>query len=141
MPKYLGIDFGKKRTGIAETDDIPLIASALETVETKELIPWLTAYLDTHDVAGLVVGQPIQYDGSTAPVEEDILKFIDEVKKRFPDLEIHRIDESFSSRDAVRSMVTAGVGKKKRRTKGNVDKIAATLILREFLEQIGTRTS
>lgn len=139
MPRFLGIDYGKKRCGIAETDDIPLIAGAVDTVPPGQLMAWLEDYFLRHDVHGIVVGQPMQYDGTPAELEEDIVKFIAEVQKRFPMLEVHRVDESFSSVRAKEAMIHSGTRKKKRRVKGNVDKIAATLILQEFLESRRTR--
>lgn len=139
MPRFLGIDYGKKRCGIAETDDIPLIATSVDTVPPGQLMAWLEDYFSHHDVHGIVVGQPVQYDGTPAELEEDIVKFIAEVQKRFPMLEVHRVDESFSSVRAKEAMIHSGARKKKRRVKGNVDKIAATLILQEFLESRRTR--
>ncbi len=139
MPRFLGVDYGKKRCGIAETDDIPLIAAAVDTIPPSELLTWLEDYFLRHEVRGIVVGQPVQYDGSPADIEEDILKFIANVQKRFPLLEVYRIDESFSSVRAKEAMIHSGARKKKRRVKGNVDKIAATLILQEFLESRRTR--
>jgi putative Holliday junction resolvase len=134
MPRILALDYGAKRTGIAETDDLQIIASALETVETSKLLDFLTNYLNRFEVNDIVIGQAFRMTGELSEIENEILKFIKKIKNKFPSIQIHRQDEAFTSRMAMDSMIMAGTKKKARRQKGNLDKISATLILQNFLE-------
>jgi len=131
----MALDFGTKRTGIAITDDLQIIASGLTTVATKELISFLSSYFEEESVECLVIGQPKQMDNSDSESESHILKFISKLKVEFPDLKIERIDERFTSKLAFQSMIDSGMKKKKRRDKSIIDTISATLILQNYLEQ------
>jgi len=135
MPRILAVDYGTKRCGLAETDDLQIISSALETVPTKELSAFLRRYIANYGIECLVVGQPVRMSGEMSAVEADILTFIEKFRKSFPKIPVHRVNEMFSSKMAVASMIESGAGKKRRREKGNIDKISATLILQQFLEQ------
>lgn len=135
MPRILAVDYGTKRCGIAETDDLQIIASALETVSPSELLPYLRRYTSKYAVDALAVGLPVRMGGELSAVEEDIAKFIEKFEKEFPNIPVHRVNEMYTSRDAAASMIASGAKKKKRRDKGNLDKISATLILQQFLEQ------
>ena len=136
MPEIIAIDFGTKRTGIAATDPLQLVASGLTTLPTQEVVPFLEDYLKTHEVAICVFGQPKRHDGSPAEVEDEIKKFIAYLNKKIPSLAIERYDERFTSKMAVQSMVEGGLKKKQRRNKALVDEISATLILQAYLNTI-----
>ncbi len=134
MGRALAIDYGKKRTGIAVTDPLRIIATPLETVATHELLNFLKAYLLKETVDEFVVGMPktlMNEDSETAPL---VRKFIIELKKVFPDKPVHLADERFTTSMAKRAMIDGGMKKKARQDKWNVDKISATIILQSFLE-------
>ena len=133
MPRLLGIDYGKKRTGIAETDDMQIIASGLTTVETPKLIDFLQAYFNQHEVEKLVIGESLNLEGKHNSIEKDIVLFIKRIHKLFPAIEIVREDERYTSKMAFKSMIQGGLKKKKRRNKAMIDQISAALILQSYL--------
>ena len=136
MGRILAIDYGKKRTGIAVTDPLRIIATPLETVLTSDLIKFLTTYLGRETVDEFVVGMPktlLNEDSEIAPL---VRIFVEELKKTFPEKKIHLADERFTSRMAMQAMIDGGMKKKDRQVKGNVDKISATIILQSFLRTI-----
>lgn len=135
MPRILALDFGGRRTGIASTDPLQIIASPLTTVDTADLDQWLTTYLRTEEVESLVVGQPTRYDGSHPPIEEAILRFIDRFCKAHPTVPVYRVNEMFTSKEAMQALIQSGVPKKKRRDKKILDSTSAALILQEFLNK------
>ncbi|MGB0788060.1 MAG: Holliday junction resolvase RuvX [Marinirhabdus sp.] len=134
MARLLAIDYGTKRTGIAVTDPLQLIASGLTTVGTHDLFRFLNDYFLTETVEKIIVGEPKQKDGTHSAVEVDILGFIKKFKKKFPSMPVERADERFTSKMAFKTMIATGVPKKKRRDKALVDKISATLILQGYLK-------
>jgi len=136
MGKIVAIDYGGKRTGVAETDVLRLIASGLTTVETPKLMEFLEKHFNQEPFSVLVVGQPFQKDGSPSDIEEEILKFIARFKKQFPDIPVERVDESYSSKRAFQSMIDGGLGRKKRRNKALLDEVSATIILQDYLAGI-----
>ncbi len=133
MSRILALDYGGKRTGIASTDPLQIIASPLITVQTEDLMDYLTKYVAQEDVSELVVGQPTRHDGSFSSIEKYILEFIEKFKKKFPAIVVHRINEMYSSKDAMQALIASGVKKKDRRDKKLLDSTAATLLLQEFL--------
>ena len=133
MSRILALDFGGKRTGIATTDSLQMIASPLTTVHTHDLMDFLTNYFMDEDVSTIVIGQPTRHDGSLSPIEKDILFFIEKFKKKHPDIIVLRINEMFSSKDAMKALIDSGVKKKKRKDKKLLDSTAATILLQEFL--------
>lgn len=135
MGQILAIDYGKARCGLAATDDMQIIASGLETVETKFLFDFLKKYLGENNVEGLVVGLPVDLRGNLSEVETDILKFIEIFRKEFTNINVHRLDERFTSKMASFFISQSGKSKKQRQEKGLIDKISATIILQNFLEQ------
>ena len=135
MSKLVALDYGAKRTGIAETDSLQIIASGLTTVETKDLQEFMKTYLEKEDVEVLVIGQAKRMSGELSEIENKIVPFINFIKKRFPALTIAREDEGFTSQIAFQTMIDGGLNKKKRRDKALVDKISATLILQRFMER------
>ncbi len=134
MGKVLALDFGKKRTGIAVTDDLQIIASGLTTVATKELIPFLKNYTKSNDVELFVIGEPKQMNNQPSESEVLILPFIEKLKRNF-NIPIKRIDERFTSKMAMQTMIDSGLSKKKRQNKALLDEISATIILQTYLEQ------
>ncbi len=133
MARIIAIDYGTKRTGIAVTDELQLIASGLTTIATKELMPFLKKYFAEEDVQMMVIGEPKRMSGEPSDVEVDILRFRESVEKTFPTLKIVRQDERFTSKMAFQTMIDSGIGKKKRQNKALVDQISATIILQEYL--------
>ncbi len=133
MSRILAIDYGKKRTGIAVTDELQLIASGLVTVHTPELIDFLKEYMSKENVALILVGQPKRMDNSYSDIEIEIRKFVLKLAAIFPEITIKRIDERFTSKMAFQTMIDSGLSKKKRRNKGLIDEISATLILQSYL--------
>ncbi len=133
MPKLLGIDYGKKRTGIAETDDLQIVASGLTTVETSKIWDFLTDYLAKNKVEKIIVGESFDLAGQPNPIEKDILKFIKKFKHKFPDIDVIREDERYTSKMAFDAMLQGGVKKKKRRNKALIDQVSAALILQAYL--------
>ncbi|MDA0356934.1 MAG: Holliday junction resolvase RuvX [Bacteroidetes bacterium] len=136
MPRILAIDYGLKRSGIAITDPLRLIASGLTTVETSKLILFLSEYFAKEEVDLIVVGLPKQMDNSASESEPAILKFIESLDRNFVGLKVVRYDERFTSKMASQAMISGGVKKSKRREKGMLDKISATLILQGFMESL-----
>ena len=135
MSQVVAIDYGKVRCGIAATDDMQLIASALTTVETKNIFSFLEKYFSENKVETLVIGLPTDLKGNLSEIETDILKFVEKVKELFPEVEIHRFDERFTSKMASFFISQSGKNKKKRQEKALIDKVSATIILQNFLEQ------
>lgn len=133
MAQIISIDWGKKRTGIAVTDDLQLIASPLTTIETVKLFDFLKQYFDDNHVEEAIIGQPLQMNGQ--PSESGVLieQFVAKFSKQYPDIKVHRVDERFTSKIASQSMVMSGAKKKARQNKGNIDQIAATIMLQDFL--------
>lgn len=134
MGRILAIDYGKKRTGLAVTDPLRIIATALETVDTSSLLSHLKTYIRKESVDEFVIGMPKTLkneDSETAPF---VRKFIVELKNTFPDKPVHEADERFTSSIAQQTMISGGMKKKDRQVKGNVDKISAVLILQSFME-------
>ncbi len=130
----MAIDYGIKRTGLAVTDEMRLISTALTTVETPKLMQYLADYCKKETVDTFVVGQPKQMDNTPSESARLIEPFVKQLRKQFPDKEVARIDERFTSKMAFQSMIDSGLGKKKRRDKGLIDTISATLILQNYMD-------
>ncbi|UOU98708.1 Holliday junction resolvase RuvX [Chryseobacterium daecheongense] len=135
MGQILAIDYGKARCGIAATDDMQIIASGLDTVDTRLIIEFLKKYFSVNKVEAIVVGLPTDLKGNISEVETDILKFIEQFEKEFPGIPVHRFDERFTSKMASFFISQSGKNKKQRQEKGLIDKVSATIILQNFLEQ------
>ena len=134
MGQILAVDFGKKRCGLAATDDLRIIASGLDTVETSVLMEYLKKYFEKNTVDEVVIGLPTDLKGNMSEVEEDIQKFIEELKNEFPEVSVERFDERFTSKIASYFISQSGKNKKQRQEKGLIDKVSATLILQQYLE-------
>ncbi len=133
MGRVLAIDFGKKRTGLAVSDELRIIASGLTTVNTEDLISYLKDYLSKELVELFLVGEPKQMNNMPSESEVLILPFIEKLAKEFPIIPIERIDERFTSKMAVRTMIDSGLKKKQRQNKSLLDEISATIILQTYL--------
>lgn len=136
MARILGIDYGGKRTGIAVTDSMQIIVSALTTVETKDLIIFLSDYTAKEKVEKMVVGLPTHKDGNYTYLKKDIDLFTSNFTKIRPEIEIDFYDESFTSVEAKSIIFQSGIKKKKRQDKSLVDKVSAVLILQKYLQHI-----
>ena len=134
MSRILAIDFGNKRTGIAVTDNLQMIASSLTTVPTKEIISFLQDYMKKEEVECVVIGKSINLDNTDNEIEKNIQSFIVNLKKIFPQMKIERIDERFTSKIAQRTIIDSGIKKMERRNKSLVDKVSAAIILQSYLE-------
>lgn len=134
MSRILAIDYGQKRTGIAATDTLQMIANGLATIETKELEKFILDYVAKEDVSVIVVGKPTQMNGENSENMKRIEPFFNRLKKLFPDKEITYYDERFTSVLAHQAMLQSGIGKKARQDKALVDKISATIILEDYLQ-------
>jgi|TARA_R110000751_G_scaffold259111_1_gene358434 putative Holliday junction resolvase len=137
MGRILAIDYGGKRTGIAVTDEMQIIASGLTTVETSKLMSFLKEYITSENVTDLVVGEPTQKDGTPSGIEAEIQKFLKRFVKGFPEMPVHRVDERYTSKMAFQTMIDSGLKKKQRRNKALIDEIAATIILQDFMQYRG----
>lgn len=133
MGRILALDYGSKRTGVAITDELQLIASGLTTVATSELMDFLKKYIASEKVELVLVGEPKQRDGTHSNIEEEIQKFLMKFSKVFPDLITKRVDERYTSKMAFQTMIDSGLKKKQRQNKALVDEISATIILQEYL--------
>ena len=134
MARILAIDYGQKRTGLAVTDSMQLIAGALDTVDTKDLERYILDYVSREDVSTIVVGKPTQLNGENRENVKRVEPFFFRRKKLFPDKEVTYYDERFTSVLAHQAMLQSGIGKKARQNKALVDKISATIILEDFMQ-------
>lgn len=135
MGQILAIDYGKVRTGIAVTDDMQIIASGLTTVETPKLLDFLNKYFSENSVDEVVIGLPTDLKGNTSDIETEIQKFISVFEKEFPEKKINRLDERFTSKMASFFISQSGKNKMQRQEKGLIDKVSATILLQNFLDQ------
>jgi putative holliday junction resolvase len=135
MARILAIDYGKKRVGLATTDPLQIIATALATIAPSQLLVFLQKYCTTEPVATIVVGMPSRLDGSKSHLTNTIKRLIVQLEGLFPDQKIIAHDERFTSKMALNSMIADGSSKKQRRVKENLDMVAATIILQSYLEQ------
>ena len=133
LGRILAFDFGKKRTGIAVTDELQIIASGLTTVDTKKIFSFLTEYLKKETVELFIVGEPKQMNNTASESEQYIQPFVKKLSTTFPKIPIKRIDERFTSKMAFQTMIDGGLNKNQRRNKALVDEISATIILQSFL--------
>lgn len=136
MPRILAIDYGGKRTGLAVTDPLKIIATGLETIDSNELIPWLKNYLVKEEVELIIIGLPKNWDESDTHGTPLVEAAIKKIHKAFPAMPLKTVDERYTSKMAKDAMLEMGMKKKDRRDKRNVDLIAATIILQEYLQSI-----
>lgn len=128
MGRLLAIDYGLKRVGLAVTDPLQIIATALETVPAKQLLNFLISYCKTEQVDAFIVGNPLDLNLKKTDSTDAVKKFVFQLKKSFPNHAVHLHDERFTSKMALDAMIRAGSTKKDRRKKENIDKVSATII-------------
>ncbi|MBS1680985.1 MAG: Holliday junction resolvase RuvX [Bacteroidetes bacterium] len=133
MGRILSLDFGQKRTGLAVTDPLQIIATALDTIESAALIGFLKNYFQKETVDEVIIGMPRRLDNTPSENAARVKQFIEIFKKNFPQMPIHEVDERFTSSLALDAMLSGGMKKKNRQIKGNVDKISAVLLLQNYL--------
>lgn len=133
MPRILAIDYGQKRTGIAVTDELQIIASGLTTIPSETAITFLKDYFTKENVTTVLVGEPKQMNGEPSQSAEIIDKFVLNFKNNFPDMKLVRVDERFTSKMAFQTMIDSGLNKKQRQNKALIDEIAATILLQDYL--------
>lgn len=133
MGRILAIDYGLKRTGIAVSDPLRIIATALEVVESDKLFNFLTSYFQKEAVDQLVVGLPRRLNNEETEMTEPVRLLVAELQKRFPEKPVALVDERFTTSLAHHTMIAGGMKKKDRQVKGNADKISATIILQSFM--------
>lgn len=136
MSRILAIDYGKKRTGIAVTDPMRIIASGLTTVDTPQLMAWLKDYCSKEDVEIFVVGEAKHMDNTPSESMQYIEPFVKQLALAFPDKQIARIDERFTSKMAFQAMIDGGLKKKQRQNKAMIDQVSATIILQSYMSQM-----
>lgn len=136
MGRILAIDYGLKRTGLAVTDPGRIIATGLTTVESAQVIIYLKKYLLSEEVELFLLGEPLNLDASDTHATPLVNRFLLELQKNFPDIPVKRVDERFTSKMAVRTMIDSGLKKKARQNKALVDEIAATIMLQGYLQQL-----
>ncbi|NBW69928.1 MAG: Holliday junction resolvase RuvX [Bacteroidetes bacterium] len=132
--RYLAIDLGAKRIGLAHTDLLRTIASPLETISNDMLWSRLDQLIETEEYRAMVIGWPLESDGNEGPSIERVRKFLLSFSKRYPNLKVHKVDERYSSKEAAQVLIDSGTSKKKRQEKGRLDRIAAAIILQRYLD-------
>jgi putative Holliday junction resolvase len=136
MARIIAIDYGSKRVGLAVTDNLKIIATALETVHSKDVLDFLEKYLQKEEVEAFVVGMPKNLDGEDTHNTQLVEVFVKSLKKKFPTIPVHLIDERFTSKIALDAMISGGSKKKDRNNKsGNIDKVSAVILLQDFMSR------
>ena len=136
MGRLLAIDYGKVRTGLAVTDPLKIIATALDTVTTPQLLPYLKTYLLRESVDAFVLGLPVNLKSEDTATTAMVRTFGRTLEEAFPHIPVHFVDERFTSKMALESMIAAGTKKKDRQKKGNTDKISAVIILQSYMQSL-----
>ena len=136
MSRILALDFGLKRTGIAITDELNIIASGLKTVDSRDLMQFLIETIPAKDVGTIVLGEPKRLNMEDSHISENVRMLKTALEEQFPILKVEMMDERFTSKMAAQSLIDGGVSKKKRKQKGLVDEVSATLILQSYMSQI-----
>ena len=134
MARILAIDYGKKRTGLAVTDTLQIVPGALDTLDTKQLMPFLNDYVKREEVERIIIGEPVQPNGQPSENLRRVKQFEEAWRKAHPEIPIEGYDERFTSVLAHRTMIESGIGKMARRNKALVDEISATIILQSYME-------
>ena len=135
MDRLIGIDYGRKRTGVAASDPLGIFASALDTIDSTKLIDYLKNYANGERILAFVVGYPVNMNGRPSEAQADVDVFLKRLEKAFPGVPVHLEDERFTSVLAQRVMIDGGMKKSERREKGSVDRISAALILQSYLDR------
>lgn len=137
MARILAIDYGQKRTGLAVTDPLKIIATALITVETAKLFDYLKTYQQTETIERFVVGDPKNLNNTPSEIAAEIDNFVQKLTELYPNIPISRVDERFTSKMAVQTLIQSGLKKKQRQDKSLLDQVSATLILQTYMQQQG----
>ncbi len=137
MPRVIAIDFGLKRTGLAVTDPLRIIATALETIDSTRLMDHLKAYVAREAVDGFIVGMPTNLDGSPTDITANVQALVQALRANFPEKFVEAVDERFTSRMAQQTVMLSGKGRMARRDKGQLDRISATILLQDWLRRHG----
>ena len=133
MPRILAIDYGQKRTGLAVTDDLQIIASGLTTIPSETVLAFLRDYFSKENVAKVLIGEPKQMNGEPSQSTAIIEAFVAQFTKAFPEMSVVRVDERFTSKMAFQTMIDSGLSKKQRQNKALLDEISATIMLQDYL--------
>lgn len=133
MPRILAIDYGQKRTGLAVTDELQIIASGLATVPSETVLTFLKDYFNKEEVTKVLIGEPKQMNGEPSQSAAIITDFVTRFSKAFPEMKVIRVDERFTSKMAFQSMIDSGLKKKQRQNKALLDEISATIMLQDYL--------
>jgi putative Holliday junction resolvase len=136
VARILSIDYGAKRTGVAVTDPMQIIASGLTAVDTKDLMVFLKKYLQQEIVELIIIGEPKNWNESDTHATPLVNAFIKKIQKEFPSIPVKKVDERYTSKLASQAMIEMGMKKKDRQNKKNVDEIAATIMLQEYLNNV-----
>lgn len=139
--RILSIDYGKRRTGLAVTDPMQIIAGGLTTVDTKELLKYIVDYTKHEQVETIVIGLPTQPNGAPSENQARVRSFTGELRKALPDIPVEFYDERFTSVMAHQAMLDSGIGRKRRQDKALVDEISATIILQNYLDYIKSKAN
>ena len=135
LSKYVGIDFGIKKSGVSISDSNKLISFPLETIETKNLLDYIKEISNDENIEIVVIGKPLKLNNEIHDLEEKVVKFIESLKNNHPNIQVERIDERFTTKISKQIIIQSGLGKKNRRDKSIIDKISASLILESYLIQ------
>ena len=135
LSKYVGIDFGIKKSGVSISDSNKLISFPLETIETKNLLDYIKQISNDENIEIVVIGKPLKLNNEIHDLEEKVVKFIESLKNNHPNIQVERIDERFTTKISKQIIIQSGLGKKNRRDKSIIDKISASLILESYLIQ------
>jgi putative Holliday junction resolvase len=135
MARILGIDYGTKRVGLAVTDPLQIIATALDTVHSMDLFSFIKEYMKTEEIERIVIGMPKNLNNEATHSTPHVVGVVRKLKKEFPQIPVIEVDERFTSKLAFNTMIASGINKKKRAEKGTIDKLSATIILQSYLEQ------
>lgn len=141
MDRIIGIDYGRKRIGVAVSDPLRIFASALETVQSAKIIEYLQKYAEQETIVRFVVGYPINMNGQPSEAAADVEVFLKQLAKHFPNIPVTLEDERFTSVLAHRAMIDGGMKASERRDKASVDKISAAIILQSYLDRTGSSSS
>ena len=139
MSRILSIDYGLKRTGLAVTDPLKIIATGLTTVDSKELLSFLKNYFAKEEVELILIGEPKNWDDTDTHATPLVKKIIQELQKNFPMIPVKKIDERFTSKMAFQAMIDGGMSKKDRQNKATIDTISATILLQDFMENFKSK--
>ncbi len=141
MGRIMAIDYGRKRVGIAVTDELRIVAGGLTTVHSKDVIDFLKDYTSKENVDCIVVGEPFDMQHKASDASRFIDPFVKHLRKQLPGITVERLDERFTSKMALQTMIDAGLKKKARQNKALIDTISATILLQNYLEKISNNPS